>query len=282
MKATIRGWAREAYQRAYYSWVLRHAEEQEPVIVFQMGKVGSSTVVETLHRLDLPQPILHVHTLSPSHLAHAVRRQRQSARPYLHEHLIVSGLLVAKQQSNRFPCRLITLTREPISRAISFVFEDAIKQMPEAMLHDGSYNLQRVQAVIQELLAANNGVADPTEWFDRELGEQFGIDVFAQPFDAESGYAIFEGDNCSVLLMRMEDLNRVLPKALGAFLDKKVEDIQIQHANVGRHKDYAEDLSRVKQQLQLPGELLDNVLSTRYVKHFYPEEQRHLRARWSS
>lgn len=261
---------------------LRHIEEQEPIIVFQMGKVGSSTVLETLHRLDLSHPVLHVHTLAPDHLAHAVARQRQSARPYLHEHLIVSALIVAKRQRQRFPCRLITLTREPISRAISFVFEDAIKQMPEAHLPDGSYDLGRVQAVVQELLASRNGVSDPTAWFDREMKGQFGVDVFARPFDAERGFEIFEETDCSVLVIRMEDLNRVLPEALATFLGIDVANIQVQQANVGHHKDYAGDLKAVKQQLVLPDELLDNVLATHYVDHFYPEERLRLRARWSS
>ena len=278
----IKRWVREAYLRVHHSVTLRHVEEQEPIIVFQMGKVGSSTVLETLHGLDLPNPVLHVHTLAPDHLAHAVRRQRQSPRPFLHEHLIVSALLVAKRQHKRFPCRLITLTREPISRAISFVFEDAVKQMPEARLPDGSYDLEHVQTVVQELLATKNGVADPTEWFDRELKGQFGVDVFAQPFDAERGFAILEGTDCSVLLLRMEDLNRVLPEALGTFLGMDTDTIQIQQANVGKHKDYASDLSAVKQQLLLPEELLDKVLATRYVDHFYPEERLRLRARWSS
>jgi hypothetical protein len=56
----------------------------------------------------------------------------------------------------------------------------------------------------------------------------------------------------------------------------------VQQANVGHHKDYAGDLKAVKQQLVLPDELLDNVLATRYVDHFYPEERLRLRARWSS
>lgn len=282
MTTALKGWVREAYLRIRYALALRRIEEQEPVIVFQMGKVGSSTVVETLHRMDLSQPVLHVHTLAPDHLAHAVARQRQSGRPYLHEHLIVSARLLAKRQRGRLPCRLITLTREPISRAISFVFEDAIKQMPGARRPDGSYDIDRVQAVVQDLLATQNGVADPTQWFDRELNRGFGVDVFAQPFDTDRGFMIFEGTDCSVLLIRMEDLNRVLPDALGTFLGLDAAGIEMWKANVGGHKNYAKDLEAVKNRLALPDELLDQVLTTRYATHFYREEAARIRACWAA
>lgn len=112
-----------------FYWVVNYfliskLEHKNPIIIYQMGKVGSSTVKATLKAMNLPFPIFHVHTLNEDHLHHAWKRVRRSINPYAPQHLIVSSLLIKKIQRHKFPCRFVTLSRAPIERAISFVFED--------------------------------------------------------------------------------------------------------------------------------------------------------------
>ena len=38
--------------------------EYPPILIYQMGKVGSATVHETLLHANLPHPIYHIHFLS--------------------------------------------------------------------------------------------------------------------------------------------------------------------------------------------------------------------------
>jgi hypothetical protein len=88
----FRGYARETYERICWRLKLKGIEHRRPILVYQMGKVGSSTVVRTLRAVEAATPVLHVHTLTRTGLDHAVRRQRASRQPYLPEHLIVSEM----------------------------------------------------------------------------------------------------------------------------------------------------------------------------------------------
>ena len=274
----IRDYAREGWDRLRLGWNLRGIEHRNPILVYQMGKVGSSTVVQVLESLRLPSPVLHLHTLQRHKLAQAISRQRESVRPRLHEHLLISGLLIPRLP---FPCRVITLTREPIARVISFVFEDRWKKMPDALRRDGTIDVARARHVIEELLRADNGHADPTYWFEEELQAVFGMDVFSRPFDRERGYVQLERDEISLLVLRLEDLDRVLAPALAHFLDVPAEKIRPSSANVGARKGYGATLKEVKATLQLPGELLDRIYGTRYAQHFYAKEAALLRSKWT-
>jgi hypothetical protein len=278
MRMNIRDYAREGWDRLRLGWNLRGIEHRNPILVYQMGKVGSSTVVQVLESLRLPSPVLHLHTLQRHNLAQAISRQRGSVRPRLHEHLLVSGLLIPRLP---FPCRVITLTREPIARVISFVFEDRWKKIPDALRRDGTIDVARARHVIEEMLRADNGHADPTYWFEEELQAVFGMDVFSRPFDRERGYMQLERDEISLLVLRLEDLDRVLAPALAHFLDVPAEKIRPSSANVGARKGYGATLKEVKATLQLPDELLDRIYGTRYAQHFYAEEAALLRSKWA-
>src|SRR5690606_4448859 len=93
---------------------LRGIERRNPVLVYQMGKVGSSSVVNALEDLG-EEPVLHCHTLTRRGVAHAVQRQRRSVSPGLPEHLLVSRQLQGRIGRLRRPLRIVTLTREPFA-----------------------------------------------------------------------------------------------------------------------------------------------------------------------
>jgi hypothetical protein len=259
---------------------LRHVDRQSPILVYQMGKVGSSTVVSTLEQLHLPNPVLHVHTLVGERLSDAEAKQRRSLRPFLDEHLQVSSILLSKLANGRFPCHLITLTREPIARAISFVFEDWKKKTPGARLENGNLEPAAMKQAIDLLLREGEDHADPGQWFDKELKRSFDLDVFSAPYDQSRGYTLMRAGDVSLLIMRMEDLNRSLPAALGDLLGIDSGTIQVSRANEADDKWYAESMNVQKRTYHLPQETLDRILSSRYMRHFYPNDIERLRERW--
>jgi hypothetical protein len=271
---------REFQRRRRLQSELRHVERQTPIIVYQMGKVGSSTVVSTLEQLKLPNPVLHVHTLVPEQLREAEEKQRRSPRPFLDEHLQVSSILVSKLAQGRFPCHLVTLTREPIARGISFVFEDCKKKAPGALLDDGNLDPAAIRQAIEQLLGEGTGHADPGLWFDNELKASFGLDVFSVPYDLARGYTLIRSADVSLLILRMEDLNRSLPAALGELLGIDGGTIQMSRANEADDKWYAPSMDVQKRSFRLPRETLDRIFSSRYMRHFYPNDIERLRKRW--
>lgn len=262
----------------WFVWVrtaieLYRVERRNPVLVYQMGKVGSSTVTKTLQGLGLSCPIVQVHILSPTNLHLALARQQQLGVRYLDKHLLVSRRLVHKLEREVFPCRIVTLTREPISRAISFVFQTLRTHAPDALLANGQIDRQKVAAKVVEVLQGEHPAADPGKWFDTELYEVFGIDVFSRPYDFQRGFMIFRRKDVAALVMRMEDLERHLQPALADFLRVDVPKDAIRHANMGERKWYASDIAWVKKNLRLAEETLMRVVGTKYFQHFYSPQR---------
>jgi hypothetical protein len=281
LKSRVRGWTQELWHHVHLWWTLLNVERRNPILVYQMGKVGSSTVVRTLERLDLDAPVLHVHTLDPDHLQLAVRKERASTRSHLPEHLIASSILVDRLEKRNFPCRVITLTREPVGRAISFAFEDWKKKAPEAKKSGGSLDGRAMSEAVTQLLRPGSGHANPGQWFERELHNCLGIDVFAEPYDIERGFSLVRNGPVTALIIRVEDLDRALTQGLAALLEMEISRRAIQRANTGRKKWYADALHSVKTSYRLPAGLAEFIFGTRYVNHFYGGELDRLRARWT-
>jgi hypothetical protein len=181
---------------------LRSFDNRTPTLVYQMGKVGSSTVVRTLENLPLSTPIVRVHSLHPAKVAEDIETLRESLG-YLREHVVTSSTLVQKQLDwGEFPCTVITCTREPVGRAISFAFQDWKRQLPEVSDVRELEPEQMVELVMQKLRPGSLH-ADPGQWFGRELKSVFGIDVMAVPYNFEQGYVTVQGGPVDALVIRM-------------------------------------------------------------------------------
>lgn len=234
-----------------------------------------------LAQVQLRRPVVGVHTLQYNAWEAAVAMHRRSTQLPLSEHLLASELLLKRVDLRQLPCHIITLTREPIARAFSFVFEDWRKKIPELRSAAVPACLAMVQQAMDELLASESRHADLSRWFDEELRATFDVDVFSRPYDHERGYTIFPNAKHPLLLMRMEDLNRSLGAALQEFLGITVPPAESRPANRGDDKWYAEKYAASKCALQIAPDTLQRITTTRYFEHFYADRRDEVRARWS-
>ena len=111
-------------------------------------------------------PLVHVHNLAPEKVSENVETLR--ANPgYLPKH-VVTSLTLANKNWRRFQCKVVTLTREPIGRVVSFALEDWQPQ-----LHDVSslreLEPERMIKLVMKKLRPGSPHADPGQWFEREL-----------------------------------------------------------------------------------------------------------------
>lgn len=137
-----------------------------------------------------------------------------------------------------------------------------------------------MKEALVDLLTGDNGIAFPEQWFDRELRDSFGFDVFSETFKHRQGYQIMKQNSLSLLVLRMEDLDWALPEAIGAFLNIYPSEIRLKRANEGAQKWYAEVYAKVNESLKLPPKVAGRVLNTRYCKHFYPAEHDYMLNKW--
>ena len=118
--------------KAMYMWRMRRAYnryEHGPVLILQMGKVGSKSVQAGLEAESLDRPIYHAHFLSRERTARTEKQRRKFFRTNRHSYLIrpwLNQFLLRTFEENKDnrTWKLITLTREPIGRNISAFFEN--------------------------------------------------------------------------------------------------------------------------------------------------------------
>ena len=275
--------------RAFYKYQLKRAKrryKEPPLLVYQMGKVGSSTVVRSLNVLKLDMPIYHPHFLSKNRIAETeakrkkfFRTERYSylKRPWLYQFLRgeIDKALIGEKW------RIVTLTREPIGRNISTFFENlAVRTLHygheyeiQSDYYDISPTIVKLDALeeLTDLFLSRVRHNSPLVFFDRELKAIFGIDVFAHEFPKAKGYDIYEGENADVLLIRLEDLSRCARKAFHEFLH--IEDFALVDTNIGSEKDYAPIYKKFKQTVSLPETYMNDMYQSKYMQHFYSQEE---------
>ena len=90
------------------------------MIVFQMGKVGSSSLAASFPTPGHPV-VVQVHRLGVDEVEEAIAGERAAGRPVRRHH--ARGRVAARYVADGRPHKVITPVREPIGRAISYLFQ---------------------------------------------------------------------------------------------------------------------------------------------------------------
>lgn len=278
--------------RLYHRWLYRKKIHGAKCVyvVYQMGKVGSSSVSRTL-KSALPErsPVFHVHTLSLERI-HFNEREYFGAngvRAWFHPvdnrtvHLVQSRFLRSEMSKNVNERRwkFVTLVREPVARNASAFFQIGDILIPgfSERIASGAWDLAFLAQAFLDLFKTHD---IPLTWIDEEVRSFLGIDVYEVPFPKEEGYRIFHGDRADLLLLKMERLDAAAGRALSEFLE--IEDIHLERANVAGEKAYADTYGAFLKHLTLPAEYLDRMYGSRYSRHFYSaSEIQAFRKKWT-
>jgi len=285
--------------RLYTRARLQLAPLRAPILIYTVGKVGSSTVADSLSAHGVGASLYHLHWLTPERLAHDEAIQRAASARHrgtpLEAHFrpryVWRGQYLCERVRRPPPgggrWKIVTLVRDPLARNVSSFFQN----LP---LLDYDYRARLAarseDEVVGELLAlfesaylAPAGVTDrdgdPLTWFDDELARVFDVDVYAQPFPTAQGYARYGSERADVLLLRLEDLDRCARTAFGEFLG--LQGFALRHQQVAEEKAYASLYRRFRAALRVPEPQLDRIYGSRYGQHFYTDAERAgFRSRW--
>ena len=253
-----------------------------PLLVLQMGKVGSRSVEAGLKALRLPMPIYHPHVLSAERVREVEAARRRFFRTRRHAYLARpwTSRFLLKAWQTRNPDRtwtLVSMTREPIARNVSGFFQnlhvEALNEAGRYRVRSDDYGFGPVEVSISDTSPLQAVFLDKARhhsaltFFDREIRDIFGIDVLAEGFPIENGYSVYEADRVRLLVMRMEDLNQRAAEAFRSFLG--IENFQLPSANVAAEKVYAPLYDAFRQQLRLGSDYVDPLLASRYARTFY-------------
>jgi len=246
-----------------------------------MGKVGSSSVFQSLRNTSCGKSVLSVHFLSPE--LTEIKKYHKGAgidpAPY-HIYLGEAIRKILKKDTDR-SCKIITIVRDPIAIVISDLFQNPYFA-DESLSQDGvNFSFDKVISYLERKLLDATTFSYIYEWFDRELKRIFDIDVFALPFPKEIGYAFYKKQNTEVLLIRLEDLSRNGPQIIQNFLNLK-EPFEIKSSHVRSDLEEGELYSKVKRSIKLDLTLCRNIYSSDFVNHFYSDPMiEQFIAKWS-
>jgi hypothetical protein len=275
---------------------------RNPILVYQMGKVGSSSIRNSLFRCPHPttrlvlmsHEFLPVRNRDPERLdvdpgdlddvlreiAHDERvfrrfslRQRLGWR--LRERLYAERIYRAYVQPGR-PLRVITLVREPVAHNISMFFQLRSHYIEDPATR-AAWDIDEHIAIFLERYIHSR----PLTWFDSEFRPMLGVDVYCQPFSYDRGYARISRGPVDVLVLRCELDDDAKARAIGDFLG--LEHFEIVRSNVTEQKSYGRQYAEFKRRISVPGALLEKLYESKYARHFYSTEKRaELRARWGN
>lgn len=253
-------------------WALMN--NKNPILVYQMGKVGSSTVTKTLKKA-LNTPVYHVHFLTDDGL----KMQAEAFLKYRHHDLPVfvkqaQAIKSKIEQKTNNKWKIITLVRDPIARDISDLFQNFQRLLGEHLDSSGKIkDINKIIELLQAKFANYNQESDfASTWFDRELKTRFNVDVYDYPFDQEQGFSIINHHQADILVMRLENLNQSLNQACQEFLGIHLTEQDIANKNVSQDKQYFDDYKYVVKNIIIPRETCQKIYASKYVRHFYTQE----------
>lgn len=258
---------------AYYCWLARAS--RDPILVYQMGKVGSTSIARSL-RVATNLPVLQLHWLSDAGFGRWVERTAGSGRKGPHYWGSVYFRKWLRRQARYW--RIISPVREPVARNVSAFFQALDIWYPE-------YSENRRLPIAQLAKHVMSAFLDryphwiPLEWFDLELNEVFGINVFERPFNTELGYQIISTDSAAALILRLEDLDDILVPACREFFGVTVS---CERRNEARRGPHAPVYQFIRKNRLLPSDYVTAMYESSYARHFYSQaELESLALKWS-
>jgi len=253
---------------AVQRWLARFSP---PIVVYQMGKVGSSSVYGSLRKHGVHNAY-QVHRLDPENIRGVRQEYLRKELPPPDEPGIALFRRVRRCGAD---VRMISLVRDPVARNMSAFFEN-FQRFAGSEYADSKLDIAELgRRFLEEY---DHDV--PLTWFDLELKSVTGIDVFGVPFPKAEGHMTYRQDKYHLLLMKCELDMGLQEQLIRDFLG--LQEFRLSKSNVGSDKGYSATYKAFLKDFSLPMEYLERMYTSKYAAHFYtPEELDAFRNKWT-
>lgn len=256
----------------YLDWWCPEHYCDNDIVVYQPGKVGSSTVCNSLYTIGINAT--HVHMLTDCFLYDLIPELAWEPTVVEFEAIRkISSHCIDKIKQPK-PLKIVTLVREPISRDYSHFLYHMDELVRSGYLKaEDSMLAACSEGIIKR--ATQNGrykYGYQFEWFNEELKAVFGIDVYRYPFDRDKGYSIIRNGNIEVLVIKLERLND-LERVIGEFVN--APHLKLINANEAARKGYRDLYKSMRDVIKIPRQVIDMYYrNNHFMDHFYSEEEK--------
>lgn len=273
----------------------------DPILIYQMGKVGSSSIRNSLFRCPDPRTrvvlmsheYFPVRNRDPELIAVEPEYRDMLAREIAHEQHVYQQRTLRNRMGRLFRekfyvemiyrsyvqpkrrLKVITLVREPVANNVSMFFQLLSQYLGPDIDPSACDTDQLIDIFIEKYMHSR-----PLTWLDAEVKTHFGIDIFQHPFPIEKGYRSISRGNVSLLVLRCDMDDRTKAQAIADFIG--LDEFEIVRSNVAGDKIYANLYAKFKQHIKIPPSLLDQMYDSKFSRHFFSREERDLfREQWS-
>lgn len=254
-----------------------------PILVHQMGKVGSTSLMNSLRSLSGMPPICQTHFLSEGGIS-AAKKTYRKWNSTIPNHMRFADFIAPRvnfHTCDRPLWHVVSIVRDPVARQLSDIYQN-----PQ-IVGEGADGVPEPDRVLKYLSTYFREFDESTDfvcqWFKREIIDFFGFPVFAGRFPVENGYELFERQNLRLLIIRLEDFPGVIDNgwAIGEWLQRPVS-LKVAQQNAARARESFSSYNKVRESLKLSRMDLEKVYSTDFFNHFYRDKKEEFIARWAT
>ena len=248
--------------------------QTNPLVIYQMGKVGSETLEASLEQYALPHSLYRTHFILPHNTRAALAHFHTTPSKYYtrSKHAFVGKLLSRSLKKDRAKgqWKVISMVRDPVAQNVSGFFQLVDLLIPDfhARMQSGDISNEQLMALFNEHYPPDNLFVT---WFEEELNIALQVDVFKERFPHDKGYHIYREGNLDLLILRLENFNSCAHLAMKEFLG--IENFELVETNVGDSKSYAALYNQFRQNAVFSKEYVDGVYGSRLATHFYSPEE---------
>lgn len=232
-------------------------------ILYEMGGIADPQLAALANLMKNEEGFLHVHVLNRLHAMEVNAHLRYHGGTSLFPH--GKALTQSKQVSkSKGKVRVVTFVDDPITININNYFANL----------DHYFRREEGQTLSGDEIA--NGFASrchhkyPLSWFDKELHQVLGINVYGRPLTGK--LARIDQDNYELLVVRADLPPQEKAAAIADFIGIATEAILA---------DISATTTVTAARLNLSDSYISEMLSSKMVRHFYkPEEIRALAEKW--
>ena len=248
----------------------KNLQAQDFVLIYQMGKVGSSSIEASLIKSQIPS--WHLHTFDDNEEFQIYKNKKDVACFFDWPTRMAYKMTLAHRRrllQRRKQLKIITLVRDPIATVTSRLFQDLhlhfIAAKKNLSLHgDIQSTLAHIENAFETLMRWDYF----THWFEREIQRHFNVDVLAHVNDPNQTHWHITQGGREILLMKCEAINTSI-ETLQDFLERP--DFSLHPSNEATNKWYSALYREFKE--KYPFERLFHLYQAPLYQTLYSEEE---------
>lgn len=242
------------------------------ILVYQQGRVASTSVFESLKLSGISCPIFHVHYLSSDNIDKIKRKMISNGK--IDRNIILSEMLNKQFKKNTFnnKIKIITIIREPVGLMLSLFFLNFTNEAGNAYGEDEFYKKNILDRIYNIFINDDIDNWDACNWFTIEFQKSTGINIFNHKFNTSDQYFLVKESGIEVLILKFEEISDGFNHGIPVFTGIEKNRAILQYSNPHKDNTSKELHDYVINNLKLPVSICKKIYSCKYVKHFYSQQ----------